>query len=117
MTVTQYMSSLPMDTRYYLLDHSSEPDKVKEVLKEKANDSAFLAELTKHIQAMQSNRMTQQAQQVASNLKSIDANVVPAYLLNALKMPLENRCKICGKPIGVGNYCEECGKEIARNNY
>lgn len=116
MTVTQHIASLPMDTRYYLLDHSSEPDKIKEVLKEKANDSAFLAELTKHIQAMQSNRMAQQAQQVASNLKSIDS-VVPAYILNALKMPLENRCKVCGKPINAGSYCEECGKELARNNY
>lgn len=115
-TVTQYMSSLPMDTRYYLLDHSSEPDKIKEVLKEKANDSAFLAELTKHIQAMQSNRTAQQAQQVANNLKNV-GDVVPAYILNALKMPLENRCKACGKPISAGNYCEECGKELVRNNY
>ena len=116
MTIAQYMSSLPMNTRYYLLGHSSEPDKVKEVLKEKANDSAFLAELTKHIQAMQSNRIAQQAQHVTDNIKSVGEQV-PAYIIDALKMPLEKRCKVCGKVINAGNYCEECGKELARNNY
>ena len=54
--------------------------------------------------------------QIKSDTK-IGTNVVPAYIISALKMPLEKRCLTCGKPISIGKYCEECGKDIARNNY
>ena len=38
-------------------------------------------------------------------------------LIQSLALPLERRCKVCGKVIGSGEYCEECAKQMARKGY
>ena len=38
-------------------------------------------------------------------------------LITSLSMPLERRCKVCGKSISSGDYCDECGKQLVGKAY
>lgn len=38
-------------------------------------------------------------------------------LITSLSLPLERRCKVCGKPISSGEYCDKCGKQLVGKNY
>lgn len=109
MNVTDYFNSLPMDTKYYLLDHSAEPDKIKEVVGDKAEDSVFFTELMKFIQAAQEKRIADAKQQVVQQQQMLNTDFKPAMnLIKILATPFEKRCKVCGAPITVGEYCEGC---------
>lgn len=109
MKVIDYFNSLPMDTRYYLLDYSAEPDKIKEVVGDKAKDSAFFTELMKYIQATQDKRITDAKQHVAEQQQKLENEFRPRMdLIQLLTAPFEKRCRICGAPIVAGEVCEKC---------
>lgn len=114
MTVTQYLSSLPMDTRFYLLDYSNEPDKIKEVIGKNADDNIFFKELMKTIKDMQAQRITETVNKIKAN---DDSFKVPEYLISAMNQPFTKRCRNCGAVIESGNYCPKCAKGKAKENY
>lgn len=118
MSVKDYFNSLPMDTRYYLLDYSAEPNKIKEVVGDKAEDSAFFTELMKYIQATQDKRTADALQRVAQQQQKLENKFRPRMdLIQLLTAPFEKRCKMCGTPITAGEYCDDCAKEMVKKNY
>ena len=115
MNIHSYFASLPTDTRYYLLDHANELDKIKEVVGDKAEDTKFINLLAKLLNEQQLSREQEAGQRLISN--GVPKTEIPFYIINALQQPFTKHCEMCGRIINTGKYCNNCAKEMAKKNY
>lgn len=104
-----------MDTRYYLLNNVNEPDKIKEVVGDKAKDVKFFDMLVELLNAKQLSRGQEAGQRLISN--DVPKTEIPLHIINALQQPFTKRCAMCGRTISAGKYCDKCGKQLIGKSY